>query len=296
MSSPRRYPLAGTTLVALAIALAGCGHTAATLTSAPAGATAPQAQNVSLQLADTTGNLEIHLAQAKAAGYHVQATVSQVASLTVTLSGGPLTTPMSQTVTTSQLSNNQGAVDFSNVPNGQVAVTIAAFDASGKSLGSTSTSATIAGGQTAVVNVSFQLDPTHVASTNGNVDFNLTLQDGQTIVDPIASPSPQPSVPVLPTATPTPTPRITVVSGPLDTWYADGTMGVTGSLRNDFATARGVKVTAQFIRHGWFSSTVAQTLTQDLGQVQPGASTSYSLHSSADVGQDGDCKVSVTTY
>jgi hypothetical protein len=293
MSVSRRLPAAGAAALALLAALSGCGRAASPLvvTPAPAAAVAP-AQGA--EASATAGRVESRLSQP---GYRVQATVSQVKRLRVTLSGGPLPTPLVKEVTTDQLASGAGTVAFEGLPAGTVAVKVEALGADGGSLGSQSSNATITGGQTAVLAVALKLDATHVASANGNLAVDLTIRDGDVVVDPIASPSPRPTSPVLspaPSPTPTPTPRVVLAGDLSKSYWADGTMSVAGSVRNDFGAAKAVTASISFDRRVLLV-TVHETVSVELGTLAAGASKAFDVRSTKRFGENTAVSVSFAT-
>lgn len=276
----------GPTLVAAAIVLAGCGQTgaptapvaAAVAKTAKAAAAQPQVQ-ADLALA-TDGRVEVRVGGL--AARKLMATVAQVASITITLSGGPLATPRVLNVSAAALAAGKGTVAFDAVPNGTVAVAIEALDAAGVKIGEKATSAVVQRGQTAVVAVSLKLQDTHVASENGNLAFDLEVQDGTVVFDPIVSPSPRPSSPVL-QPTPTPAPGTFTISEEASTWYADGTIKHTGRVRNAAGSARATQVTVTFTAKGVFGPRVVETIVVDLGNLGAGATARFTATSTKSV-------------
>lgn len=275
----------GTALVAAMIVLAGCGQ-AASPTAAPAAAkrAAAAAQALELPVAADAGRVEIRV-QGLAAR-KLMATTADVASLKVTLSGGPLAAPTTKTVTAAQLSGGKGTVAFDAIPNGTVNVAIEALDAGGAKVGEKATTAAVTGGQTAVVAVALKLVDTHVTSTDGNLALDLEVQDGAVVVDPIASPSPRPSSPVLsPAPSPTPAPTAAfAVSGELErTWFADGTVKVKGKIKNTGGATSDAEVTVTWSNKGLFGTKTVETQTLTLEDVAPGRTASFTATSAKKV-------------
>lgn len=273
----------GTVLVAAMLILAGCGQ-AASPVAAPAKRTTTAAQALELPVAAEAGRVEIRV-QGLAAR-KLMATTADVASLKVTLSGGPLAAPTTKTVTAAQLSGGKGTVAFDAIPNGTVDVAIEALDGGGAKVGEKATTAAVTGGQTAVVAVALKLIDTHVTDTNGNLALDLEVQDGDVVVDPIASPSPRPSSPVLsPAPSPTPTPTAAfAVSGELErTWYADGTIKVKGKVENTGGATSDAEVTVTWSNKGLFGTKTVETQTLTLEDVAPGRTASFTATSSKKV-------------
>lgn len=301
--SPVARPRAAGFALTLALAmLAGCGRGPAPM-AAPAPATAAVATSVtSLTLAPTSSAGRIEIQVKGLGGYHLQATVGQVVTLRVTLSGGGLSAPVSKDVSAAGLSSGSGTVSFDGIPPGNVNVAIEALDADGNSLGTSQGTTTVAGGQTAVVNVALQLDPTHVTNPNGGVTVGINVTDGEVIVDPVASPSTQPSSPALspapsPTPTPSPTPGTVGLYGDLvKSWFPNKTMGVQGVVQNTWTSARSVKLTATFYKRTLFGYSVEETQTKDFGTMTGGASASFELDSTGAVSNwlgEGDARVTI---
>ncbi|MDB5100986.1 MAG: hypothetical protein JWM80_5407 [Cyanobacteria bacterium RYN_339] len=271
----------GVILVAALAVLAGCGRAPVpTVASSTATTTA-----VALSVA-SAGKVEIRVAGL--GGYHVAATTTQVTSLRVTLSGGPLATAVVQTVSAASLSGGHGTIVFADLPPGTVTVTIEALDAAGLVVGTKTASAPIANGSTAVVAVALQLDATHVAAAVGAIAIDVAVTDGDVVVDPVSSPSPRPSTPVLspapsPTPTPEPTGTVAIVGDAERSWYADGRMGVSGFVQNTWAVSKKARVKAVFYKRGAFGYKEAETLTHDFGAIDPASKTYFHLETASSV-------------
>jgi hypothetical protein len=305
MSSANAPRLTGVALVAALAVLAGCGTS-----GAPVGApvsTTNATTNLGLAAASTqAGRVEIHVQGL--GGYHVAATVSQVTTLHVTLTGGGLAAPLSKDLSTASLAAGKGTVTFDNIPAGAFSIEIKALDAAGASLGTSVGTTTVTGGQTAVVAVSLQLNATHVTSSNGAVAIDVAVTDGAVVVDPILSPSPRPSTSELspapsptPTATPTPAPSGTVaVSGdPVKQWYTNGMMGVSGTVSNTWPMVKGAKVTATFYKRTMFGTAQAEVQTQDVGLIWGNSSAKFDIKSVGNLSNwrgEGDVTVTVQAY
>jgi hypothetical protein len=331
--NPRPRAL-GTLLAALMFVVAGC--------TAPAHPWAPQHQGLLAQVGQATspaaptakaattkapatkaaavalpvdaaaaGRVEIKIDGLAARS--LMATTAQISRIKVALTGGALPGAVRKEATASALAGGKGTITFEAIPAGTVDVTIEALDADGATLGEKATTATIARGETAVVAVALKLNPTHVASENGNLALDLTITDGDVIVDPIAPASPRPSSPVLspaplptptptatPTATPTPTPSPATVAltGTLDrTWFADGTLKVRGYVENTGGTAAAVKVEVRWKNRGLIGWRVVETQTVDVGSVAAGAVKAFTATSTKKITNlfsDGEVEVEVT--
>ena len=277
----------GTALVAAMIVLAGCGSqpgsptavTAQGLAAAPAAA--PAVVDAAVAVRGEAGRVEIRVTGL--AARKLLATTADISRIKVTLSGGPLTEPVVKEVTAAALAGGQGTVAFDAVPHGTVNVAIEVLDAAGEKIGEQAATATVARGETAVVAVALQLVETHVASENGNLALDLAVSDGEIVVDPIASPSPRPSTPVLspaPSPTPTPTPGGVTLAGALErTWYADGTIRVRGEVKNGGAVATDVEVTITWRNKGLFGWKTAETRTVTVASVAAGSTAYFSATS-----------------
>lgn len=288
MSQQPRLSLAGLAGVVLAVALVGCGQTIAPPEPQPSAvpSLAPSAAAVGLEPMADAGRLEIRLGGASA--YRVQATVDQVKTLRVTLSGSALSSSLVKEVTTSQLSGGKGTVAFEGVPKGNVNVKIEAIDGGSAVIGRKETTAEIVGGQTAVVAVALKLDATHVASDKGNMQVELELQNGDVVVDPIASPSPRPTSPILsptPAPTPTPLPDLTLSEGPTPTWWKDGTMSVAGVVKNNFSVPKTVTLAISFEAKNVFGyKRTIEVQTLELGELAAGATKAFDVRSTKRIG------------
>lgn len=260
-------------LVVATLLLAGCGQLAAPPAAKLAAPAALAASPASAAAAP--GRVEIRLAGLPATGARkLMATVAEVAALKVTISGGPLAAPRTQTVAAAALAAGKGTVAFDAVPAGSVAVSIQALDAAGAKIGEQTSSATVARGQTAVVAVTLKLQDTHVASENGNLAVDLAIQDGDVVVDPIASASP----------TPTPSPSapayaINLVDDLTRTWHADGTITAKGAIRNDGQTTRDVTITIRWYRPGLLGENTIEEQPLTWAAVPPGATRSFTATS-----------------
>lgn len=288
----------GFAFTAAVLALVGCGQTPSPLSTrpvpAPEAAVAPAAQLTAAQ----TGRLEIRVA-GLGGGYRVQATVGEVKYMRVTLSGGPLASPLSQEVSTAALASGRGTVAFASVPHGKVDVAITALDGEGLTLGTAKTTATVVRGETAVVAATLKLEATHVTSANGGVNFDLTLQDGDVVIDPIASASPNAGSPVLkpvPSPLPSVAPAVALVGKTDRTWHSDGTLAVSGTVKNSLATTQSAKVTVTFKAKTLFGTKVVETVTEDLGLLSTKESTTFSVRSTEKVQTlwgDGSAEIDV---
>lgn len=288
-----RLPL-GAALVAMV--LVGCGQTPASFPEHTVPMPAPDAAKAAAPAA--TGTVELRVAGL--GGYKVQATTSEVAALRVTLSGGALSEPLVQTASAAGLASGRGTITFAAVPAGTMDVAIAALDGEGFELGATATTAEVTAGETAVVAATLTLAPTHVTAAGGSVAFDLTVQDGAVIVDPIATASLDPASPVLspaPSPLPTVAPEVAVLGKVLKTWYGDGTLGVQGTVRNTFPTTRRVKVTVTFTKKTLFGTKVVETVERDLDLLKTKGTKTFDVRSSEKVTTwrgEGDAEVTVS--
>jgi hypothetical protein len=263
----------GAVLVAALAFLAGCGK-------APTPTTHVPQTNVAVAVA-TAGRVEIRVQGL--GGYHVAAVTTQVVKLRVTLSGGPLASPVVQTVDASSLSNGAGTIVFADLPAGTVDVKIEALDAADAVIGTKTASAPVTNGATAVVAVALKLDATHVAASVGSIAVDVAVSDGEVVVDPVASPSPHsPVLSPAPSPTPTPVPTgIVAFKGDAErSFYADGRIGVSGLVQNTWPSAKSARVKATFFKRTAFGFSQVEALTHDFGAIDPASQTYFHIESS----------------
>lgn len=119
-------------------------------------------------------NLYGKLRVALGSGYGTQATVADIASLKVTLSGSKIATPIVKSV-----AKDAASVEFPGLPIGNVAIKIQAFDAANAEIGVVNQDAiAIQGGQTTKVALKMKLVPT---VTSGDLSVSLAIEDGDVI-------------------------------------------------------------------------------------------------------------------
>lgn len=142
--------------------------------------------------------------------YQAKATKADIKSLRITLSGGPLSAPVMQTVGYPPTAD----VTFTEIPAGSVSLKIEALDASSAVIGSASKSGiTVSSGQLTSVSLTLQLTPTQVTDGNGMVGIGLIINDGDIVIKPTPAPSPTPTP--RPTIAPTPVPTVAPTSAPV---------------------------------------------------------------------------------
>jgi hypothetical protein len=187
--------------VALAVAISalGCGH-------AGSSAFAPATLKTSAVVAAAakTGSVELHVAGYE--GYHVQAKVSDVAQLRVTVTGAALSEPVLKLFSTAALAAGKGRITIPGLPPGTVSVKVEALSTSGVVLGQDSASIDVVAGKTALATVHIKLDPTINPAGAGDVAVNVNIEDGDESTAPIEAATPDPGHPDLGPATPTPPP------------------------------------------------------------------------------------------
>jgi parallel beta-helix repeat protein len=117
-----------------------------------------------------------------------QATKAEVRQLRVSIAGGSLAAPMSQTV-----SYPAQTVTFKDLKEGAHTLTVEALDASAKAIGKASKGVDVVPGQLTSVAVNLKLDPTATTPTTGGVGVDVTIEDGELIPVPAPSPTPTPA-------------------------------------------------------------------------------------------------------
>lgn len=177
--------------MALVIALAGCGQFGLNV--------APEVSSTKVVTQAGFGNLEIQIAPASI--YRVLATVADVATIRVRLTGDKLPTPIIRDVDPDPLKNNlagkKGRITFESLPAGQVTVNIEARNAQGAPIGFVERDVNVIAGESRREAFVLNLNNTVVANPNGNLPVNIIIQDGPTHVPSIAPASPDPGYPEL---------------------------------------------------------------------------------------------------
>ncbi len=186
-----KSPLTVSAALALSLTMVGCG------VSPLAPGQTPQLGE-ELTLAPETGAVRISFEDS----YSTQATKADIKQIRVTLSGGPLASPQSQTV-----SYPTGAATFKDLPAGTINLKIEALNASAQVIGQASKSGvSVVAGQLTTINVNLKLDPTSVSPGTGLVGVGVIIEDGDIIPLPTPTPSPTPTPAPNPTPSPTPSP------------------------------------------------------------------------------------------
>jgi streptogramin lyase len=202
LSLSRRRTL---TLVA-ALFLAGCGTTG----QLPASPGALAGLTLDRQLDRTErGQLEVSL-NATEQGRKLLATVADVATYRLTVTGGSLSAPLVKTCAAPSGSNGKVSALFDELEPGTYTVMVEALDAAGQVIGSASQSAEVKKGKCTVVSLHVKLDPTYVDNRHGSVQVQITVEDGDIIERPIAICAPADGFVPLDgnCATPTPSPSV----------------------------------------------------------------------------------------
>ncbi|HEY9721280.1 MAG TPA: hypothetical protein V6D47_04655 [Oscillatoriaceae cyanobacterium] len=150
---------------------------------APPGLTsnALNAQVVSTRAGELTvtlnGDFAALLHKAK---YQVLATVADIANVTITVD--PATGPaQQQTIPQSALIAGTTSATFTGLNPGSVTITIAAYDASGANIGSSTQTVNVTAGAPTPVSLSVQLDPTYTGVASGSLSTSVTFTNGPTI-------------------------------------------------------------------------------------------------------------------
>lgn len=195
VSHQRISRLMGLGATVAAIVLAGCGSSVGGgLAVRPTTAVVQQA---SMDLRAEGGRFDV-VFQGLKRGYRVQATRADIAKVRITLTSPRLLEPMVKLVDSDALNQVVVTVPFTNVPAGDVQVTVQALDADDRIIGAKQSTSSINDGQTTVLQMAVRLD-----AQTGSGDLATVI----TFEDPTPAPSPTPSA--SPTATPTPTPTPT---------------------------------------------------------------------------------------
>lgn len=152
-----------------------------------------QAQVSSAHAGELTVTLSgAFLAQLHSAKRHVLATVADIANVTITVqpaSGAA----QQQTIPQAALIAGTTSATFTGLSPGSVTITIAAFDASGANIGSSTQTVNVTAGAPTPVSLSVQLDPTYTGVASGTLATNVTFTNGPTIngtPTPTSSPVP----------------------------------------------------------------------------------------------------------
>jgi len=181
-TSFQRLPKLGL-LIAIAgsVTLIGCGLPS-TLPNDMTGR--PPAIGDELTLAPDTGAVRLKFQSE----ITTQATKDEVRQLRISIAGGALAAPLSQTV-----SYPTETVTFKDLKEGMHTLTVEALDASKKSLGKASKGVEVVPGQLTSVAVHLKLDSTAPTPTTGGVGVDVTIEDGELIPVPQPSPTPMPT-------------------------------------------------------------------------------------------------------
>ena len=186
--------LIGTVLTLAAVVLAGCGTQATGgLAVRPTKVTVEQD---GLDLRGEGGRFNV-VFQGLKGGYHVQATRADIAKVRISLSSPKLLEPMVKVVDSDELNQLVVTVPFTNVPSGDVQVTVQALDRDGHIIGAKQSTSTITTGQTTVLQMAVRLD---ADTGSGDLATVITFEDATPTPAPTATPSATPS----PTPTPSP--------------------------------------------------------------------------------------------
>lgn len=184
-------------VLALSLSLIGCGISPLVPGHAPESAE-------EWTLAPDSGALRLTFQEA----YSAQATKSDIRQIRVTLSGGPLSTPQSQTV-----AYPGGSATFKSLPAGSISITIEALNANSTVIGkATKNGVDVVAGQLTTVSVQLKLDPTQVDPGTGLVGVGVIIEDGDIVPLP-TNPTPSPAPTINPTPRPTPSPTPAPVTG-----------------------------------------------------------------------------------
>lgn len=199
MVSPARLArLMGFGATVAAVVLAGCGSPVGTgLAVRPA---AVAVQHDAMDLRTEGGRFNV-VFQGLKGGYKVQATRADIAKVRITLTSPRLIEPMVKVVDEDDLNQVVVTVPFTNVPAGDVQVTVQAIDKDGRVIGAKQSTSNINNGQTTVLQMAVRLD---AATGSGDLATVITFED----------PTPAPSATPTPAASPTPTPTATPTPAP----------------------------------------------------------------------------------
>lgn len=193
MVSPARLArLMGFGATAAAVVLAGCGSQVGSGLAVRPVAIAVQHDNMDLR---TEGGRFNVVFQGLKGGYKVQATRADIAKVRITLTSPRLLEPMVKVVDKDALNQVVVTVPFTNVPAGDVQVTVQAIDKDDRVIGAKQSTSAITNGQTTVLQMAVRLD-----AVTGSGDLATVI----TFEDPTPAPSATPSA--APTASPSPTP------------------------------------------------------------------------------------------
>lgn len=194
MVSPARLArLMGFGATVAAVVLAGCGsHVGGGLAVRPA---AISVQHDAMDLRTEGGRFNV-VFQGLKGGYKVQATKADIAKVRITLTSPRLLEPMVKVVDEDALNQVVVTVPFTNVPAGDVQVTVQAIDKDGRVIGAKQSTSAINNGQTTVLQMAVRLDAT---TGSGDLATVITFED----------PTPAPSATPTPAASPTPSPTAT---------------------------------------------------------------------------------------
>jgi streptogramin lyase len=186
--------------------LAGCGSV--TPLPAPSTTLAGMALDRQVDRAER-GQLEVSL-NATEQGRKLLATISDVATYRLTVSGGNLSVPLVKTCAAPSGSNGKVSALFDELPPGDYTVLVEALDAAGNVIGSASQSAEVKKGKCTVVSLHIKLDPTYVENRHGSMQVQITVEDGDIVERPIEPCAPANGFVSLDgnCATPTPSPSV----------------------------------------------------------------------------------------
>lgn len=161
--------------------LTGCGATAPNRTADLGGVYSGEAQNL-------YGKLRIAFT---ASEFNTQATAAEVNSLKLTVSGEKLAAAIVKTVARADSS----AVEFPGLPIGAISLKVQALNASGNEIGVINQDAIeIQAGKTTKVALKLKLNPTVVSEQNGNLETDLTIEDGDVVnTNPTPAPTAAPA-------------------------------------------------------------------------------------------------------
>jgi|GEM_PF-1228305 hypothetical protein len=190
-------------LSTLLLALAGCGSYP--LAPAPTGSqvNAP----VALTLNKQTGSITLNFSQ----GYQTQATIADLTTLSITVSGSGLVYPINKNVNW-PLSKN---VTIDSLNAGAYTVKIDALNKYYDVIGSVSQdNVAVTAGQATPLSMKLSLAPNK--TNQGSLNLGITIDDGTT-PSPTPMPTSTPSPTPLPSATPTPAPTATPAPTPTPT-------------------------------------------------------------------------------
>jgi len=173
-------------IVVACVLLAGCGSAqpAPTVKPLTLSARKPVVYEATLQPTRSTGRLELRFKQA---ARRLLSTVDEIATLRVTLSGAnSLVQEFDGTMLAAGLAGAQGALALNALTPGPVTVSVEARRADGQPIGSAEVDVNITAGQTTVAALTLTLEDTYVENPNGALETDVTIQNGATIINPIA--------------------------------------------------------------------------------------------------------------